>query len=278
MRNSTHRLFDLFFRPVNSAFMNTSGDRLKALLREVHLSASDFAKNRNVTPQHVNNWFKRGVPMSRLNEFAELLCVSSRWLRTGEGLKHPPANFLLDGPETRQGLPTTREGSGKYLTGPASLPENADVEIPLHPTFTSTERIRISLHSLETLNVNADRALGAYMVDNSMTEIIQQGATLAFDRGRTQILDGEIYAVEHDGMLRIKYLYNRPGGGVRMRSHNASEHPDEYLNHEERFEQNFKVVGWVFWWSTLNNRRPPVPLDEHLLGWEGSKSEPEVGI
>lgn len=62
-----------------------------------------------------------------------------------------------------------------------------------------------------------------------------------------------------------------------MRSHNASEHPDEYLTHEQRFEQNFTIVGWVFWWSTLNNRRP-VPLDEHLLGWEGSKSDPEVGI
>ncbi|MDC6668503.1 helix-turn-helix domain-containing protein, partial [Leclercia adecarboxylata] len=99
-RNSTHSLFDLFFRPVNSAFMNTSGDRLKALLREVHLSASDFAKNRGVTPQHVNNWFKRGVPMGRLNEIAELLCISSRWLRTGEGPKHPPANFMLEGPDT----------------------------------------------------------------------------------------------------------------------------------------------------------------------------------
>lgn len=114
------------------------------------------------------------------------------------------------------------------------------------------------------------------MVDNSMTDIIQQGATLAIDRGRSQITDGEIYAVEHDGMLRIKYLYNRPGGGLRMRSHNAGEHPDEYLTHEQRFEQNFGIVGWVFWWST-NNRRP-VPLDEHLLGWEGSKSDPEVGI
>ena len=70
------------------------------------------------------------------------------------------------------------------------------------------------------------------MVGNSMIDIIQDGAILAIDRGRTQIIDGEIYAVEHDGMLRIKYLYNRPGGGLRMRSHNASEHPDEYLNHE----------------------------------------------
>lgn len=69
--------------------MNTSGDRLKSLLRECHLSASDFAANRRVTPQHVNNWFKRGIPMARLDEIAELLCVNSRWLRTGEGVKHP---------------------------------------------------------------------------------------------------------------------------------------------------------------------------------------------
>ena len=87
------------------------------------------------------------------------------------------------------------------------------MEIPLHPTFTSTERIRVSLHTLEALSVNPDRAVGAYMADNSMIDIIQQGATLAIDSGRTQIVDGEIYAVEHDGMLRIKYLYNRPGGG-----------------------------------------------------------------
>lgn len=256
--------------------MNTSGDRLKALLREVHLSASDFAKNRGVTPQHVNNWFKRGVPMGKLNEIAELLCVSSRWLHTGMGPKHPPVNFLLDGPNARNALPT-RETTGKYLTGSACTPEKTDVEIPLHPTFTSTECIRVSLLSLETLKVNPERAVGAYMVDNSMTDIIQQGAILAIDSGRTQIIDGEIYAVEHDGMLRIKYLYNRPGGGLRMRSHNAGEHPDEYLTYEQRFEQNFQIVGWVFWWATLNTRRPPVPLDEQLLGWEGSKSDPEVG-
>ncbi|MCF4971378.1 transcriptional regulator, partial [Pseudomonas lactis] len=101
--------------------MNTSGDRLKALLREVHLSASDFAKNRGVTPQHVNNWFKRGVPMGRLNEIAELLCVSSRWLSDGKGPKHPPANYLLEGPTAR--IATAREDTGKYLTGPACRPE-----------------------------------------------------------------------------------------------------------------------------------------------------------
>ena len=182
--------------------MNTSGDRLKALLREVHLSASDFAKNRGVTPQHVTNWFKRGVPMGRLHEIAALLCVSSRWLSDGKGPKHPPANYLLEGPTAR--IATAREDTGKYLTGPACRPEKTDVEIPLHPTFTTTERIRVSLHNLETLNVNPDRAIGADRVDNSMIDIIQQGATLAIDRGRTQLIYGAFYAVAHHGILRIK--------------------------------------------------------------------------
>ena len=238
--------------------MNTSGDRLKALLREVHLSASDFAKNRGVTPQHVNNWFKRGVPMGRLNEIAELLCVSSRWLSDGKGPKHPPANYLLEGPTAR--IATAREDTGKYLTGPACRPEKTDVEIALHPTFTSTERIRVSLHTLETLNVNPDRALGAYMVDNSMIDIIQQGATLAIDKGRTQIIDGEIYAVEHDGMLRIKYLHRMPGNGLRMRSHNSAEYPDEVFRPAQIEEQRIHILGWVFWWSTLGKRRPVVPF------------------
>ena len=32
--------------------------------------------------------------MARLDEIAELLCVNSRWLRCGEGPKHPGADLL----------------------------------------------------------------------------------------------------------------------------------------------------------------------------------------
>lgn len=115
--------------------MNTSGDRLRTLLREVHLSASDFAKNRDVTPQHVNNWFKRGVPMARLDEIAELLSVTSRWLRTGEGPKYPPTNLQLEGPNHANSA-TAREDCGHYRCGPSSGPEKIDVEIPSTPPST----------------------------------------------------------------------------------------------------------------------------------------------
>lgn len=88
--NSVNKRFISLRVPVATlAPMNTSGDRLKALLHECGLSASDFAAQRSVTPQHVNNWFNRGVPLARLDEMADLFCVHRRWLRTGEGPKHP---------------------------------------------------------------------------------------------------------------------------------------------------------------------------------------------
>lgn len=37
------------------------------------------------------------------------------------------------------------------------------------------------------------------------------GATIGIDRATTKIVDGEVYALEHDGMLRVKYLYRLPG-------------------------------------------------------------------
>ena len=98
------------------------------------------------------------------------------------------------------------------------------------------------------------------MIGNSMAEKIEDGSTLAIDRGLTQIIDGEIYAIEHDGMLRIKYLHRMPGNALRLRSHNRAEYPDEIFNAEQIDKQNIRVLGWVFWWSTLNKRRPSVPF------------------
>ncbi|MDF5997552.1 hypothetical protein P4050_00565 [Pseudomonas aeruginosa] len=40
------------------------------------------------------------------------------------------------------------------------------------------------------------------------------GATIGVDESATRVLDGEIYALEHDGMLRVKYLYRLPAGGM----------------------------------------------------------------
>ena len=235
--------------------MNTSGDRLRALLRECHLSATDFAANRKVTPQHVNNWFKRGIPMARLEEVAELLTVNARWLRSGEGPKHPSESAN----ENNGGDPSASRHTNHGLA-------RNDVEIPIYKEVGSDtgntviaaapdKKIRLPLHVLQSMNINIDKAICVPMNGNSMADKIQDGSLLGIDRGLTRIIDGEMYALEHGGMLRVKYLYRLPGNGLRLRSHNSAEYPDELFTAEQIEQQGIRVLGWVFWWSTLNTRR-----------------------
>lgn len=240
--------------------MNTSGDRLRALLRECHLSATDFAANRKVTPQHVNNWFKRGIPMARLDEVAELLTVNARWLRTGEGPKHPSDSAN----ENNGGDPNASPHANR-----SSL--RSDVEVPVYKETETApgntiiaeapgKKIRLPLHVLQSMNINIDHAICVAMVGNSMADKIQDGSVIGIDRGLTRIIDGEMYAMEHGGMLRVKYLYRLPGNGLRLRSHNSAEHPDELFTAEQIEQQGIRVLGWVFWWSTLNTRRLAIPF------------------
>ena len=100
--------------------MNTSGDRLKALLRECNLTASDFAAQRGVTPQHVNNWFQRGVPMaySTVYRMLQTLSYAGLLLPAGTHGRHPcyrPSSAVLNAWQAR---PSPVSGVG--LSGPTS--------------------------------------------------------------------------------------------------------------------------------------------------------------
>ena len=237
--------------------MNTSGDRLRVLLRECHLSATDFAANRKVTPQHVNNWFKRGIPMARLEEVAELLSVNARWLRTGDGPKHPGDDLTPPG-VGRHAKPGTERPKGRQ-----------DLEIPLYTELQTQDpgrtavseipnhNVHLARRVLDAMDVQQHNAICVAMVGNSMADKIQDGSLIGVDRGRVHVIDGEMYALEHDGMLRVKYLYRLPGGGLRLRSHNAGEYPDEIFSGEQIQSQHIHILGWIFWWTTLNNRRHP---------------------
>ena len=242
---------------VNSVFMKKSaGDRFKALLKEVGIRPSDFAKFCNTRPQDVNNWYIRGVPYRRMDEIASLLSVNSAWLRTGEGPKYPRKQQQTDKPTE------VKETHHNFVQTP-------DIEIPLYKevaTHADTQQtriveipgqgIRLPRHDLELLDIDPAQAICVHMIGNSMEELIQDGSILAIDRGLTQIVDGEIYAVECDGILRIRYLHRQPNGAVRLRSHNSTDYPDEIFSAEQLQAQNIQILGWVFWWSTLNKRRP----------------------
>jgi phage repressor protein C with HTH and peptisase S24 domain len=237
--------------------MNTSGDRLRVLLRECHLSATDFAANRKVTPQHVNNWFKRGIPMARIEEVAELLSVNARWLRNGDGPKHPGEKREKNNSETfyrqRAERSATRDELEMPLYTELQTQHGGRTAVGENPH----QKVRLARHVLEAMDVELHNAICMAMLGSSMADKIQDGSLIGVDRGRVNVIDGEMYALEHDGMLRVKYLYRLPGGGLRLRSNNAAEYPDEIFSAEQVQEQNIQILGWIFWWSTLNNRRHP---------------------
>ncbi len=208
---------------------NTSGPRFKALLEAANITTTGFAKFWGTEAQNVHNWYTRGVPAYRMEEVARLLSVNSQWLKTGEGPKEAPHLYTAGDTLDAQAI------QGVY-----TVLETNDIELPLYkeaPTAPGSDKthvikdpeqtIRLPRSHLEALEIRHTDAICTHMIGNSMAEKIEDGSTLAIDRGLTQVVDGEIYAIEHDGMLRIKYLHRMPGNALRLRSHNSAEYPDE---------------------------------------------------
>ncbi|MBT9238815.1 helix-turn-helix domain-containing protein [Pseudomonas sp. MG-2] len=232
--------------------MNTSGDRLKALLHECGLTPSDFAAQRRVTPQHVNNWFKRGVPLARLDEMADLFCVHRRWLRTGEGPKHhspilrnsppgpPPAN-----PHT----PLSAQG-GRARKVPFFEMHNG----LLSPVVG--KHLCLPAKSLKGLGVQACNAICLAMPASNMTPLIPLQAILAVDLGMTQVVEGETYALLHNGVLRVNNLSLGQHDTLYLHSHDRRNYAVERYTAAQRQTQGLEILGWVFHWSHFRQQRP----------------------
>lgn len=111
-------------------------------------------------------------------------------------------------------------------------------------------KLRFAKSTLARAGVQPEHAACAYVRGNSMEPVMPDGTCVGVNTGDKDIRDGEIYAFDHDGMLRVKYLHRRPGGGIRIVSQNSTEHSDEELTGAEVSDQ-IRLIGRVFWWSVL---------------------------
>lgn len=205
-----------------------------------------------------------GDVMARRVEMAELL--PHGWLdQVHDTADHSELNNVVR-------LPIARESDlqliGEISPWDSETPlEQEEVEVPLYKEVeisagsgaTAVQPIpgrciRLSRSTLRDAGVEPANAMAATVAGNSMARLILDGSTVGIDKGTTNIIDGEIYAIEHGGMLRVKYLYRQPGGGLRLRSENSEEHPDEFYSAEE-VADSIRIIGFVFWWSTIRPTR-----------------------
>lgn len=115
---------------------------------------------------------------------------------------------------------------------------------------TNGRKLRFGKRTLKRKNIDPDSAGCVPVSGNSMEPVLPDGSTVGVDTANTSIQDGKMYAIDHDGQLRVKQLYRLPGGGLRLRSYNTEEHPDERYD-GTYVQEHIRVIGRVFWYSVM---------------------------
>lgn len=112
-------------------------------------------------------------------------------------------------------------------------------------------RLRFFKKDLRRNNVQFNNAKCVVARGNSMLPVLRNGATVGVNLGKSSfgdIVDGDLYAINHNGQLRVKQVYRLPTG-IRFRSFNRDEHPDEDYSFQQIQEQQIVILGHVFWWG-----------------------------
>lgn len=116
---------------------------------------------------------------------------------------------------------------------------------------STNAKLRFGKQTLRKNQVQFDKAVCVIVHGNSMEPVLPHGATVGVNQGDTAVIDGKMYAINHDGQLRVKLLYRLPGGGLRLRSFNRDEHADEDYSPEEIETCHIAVIGRVFWGASF---------------------------
>lgn len=115
---------------------------------------------------------------------------------------------------------------------------------------TNGRKLRFGKRTLQRKNIDPDAAGCVPVNGNSMEPVLPDGSTVGVDTACVSVQDGKMYVLDHDGLLRVKLLYRLPGGGLRLRSYNEAEHPDE--RYEGQYvREHIRIIGKVFWYSVL---------------------------
>lgn len=244
--------------------------RLCDVLKEKGMTPPDFYHRLGVEhpSQTWNNWKNRGIPRDKYQLICDLIPdLNFEYLATGKGekLKSKSSVTMLaqkfEGHESQGSEP--RYTLGEFDLWDENTPLRDD-EVAL-PFFREVEfsagpgrhevienqgmKLRFAKSTLKKKSVPASEAACVTVSGKSMEPVYPDGCTVGIDKSKNKLVDGDIFAIDHDGELRVKIMYKLTGGGIRLRSFNIDEYPDE--NYSAKESVNIRILGRVFWWSAL---------------------------
>jgi phage repressor protein C with HTH and peptisase S24 domain len=233
--------------------MKSIGERIALKREEAGLNQSELGRRLGLSAQAVQKWESgKSTPRNtKLSDIAAILGTSVSYLVQGDShadQSRVASSDLKDIDSWDESTPVRDDeievpflqevdlsaGSGRF-----AIREDA------------TQNLRFPKVKLRDNSVQFDRARCVKVRGNSMVPVLRDGATVGVDLGKTSlkdVIDGDLYAVNHAGQLRVKQLYRLPTG-LRLRSFNRDEHPDEDYSFEQLQEEPVSIIGHVFWWA-----------------------------
>ena len=109
-------------------------------------------------------------------------------------------------------------------------------------------RFRYSTEWLRRYGLDAATLIRFRVHGQSMEPVIMDRSWITVDTGYTKVKDGMPYLFRSGEQISVKYLFNRPDGGVIIRSHNPSE-PDVVVPLAEM--EHVTVLGQVVESNTM---------------------------
>lgn len=233
-------------------------ERIALAIRESGKNKGEIAASCGVANSAVTQWINgssKSLKPENLYALASATGFSPMWLGIGQG---PQKQIKIEPNAELIGAMAAWDSSTPLYDDEVALPFYKEVQIAAGCGASKVIEVpgrllRFARSTLRDAGVQPEHAVCASIKGRSMERLILDGATICIDTSDKVIVDGEIYAFDQDGMLRVKYMYRTPGGGVRIRSENAEEFPDEFLT-PEQFAK-IRMLGWVFWWSTVRKKR-----------------------
>ncbi|EKO3556525.1 helix-turn-helix transcriptional regulator [Vibrio metschnikovii] len=220
---------------------------------EEHGRGVILARKLGVTPKAVSKWLNaESMPRpDKMTEIARILGVSLSWLQLGEDKNEVRGNAELIG---NMQVWDSRTPLGD---DEVAIPFLSDVRLSAGNGFIcDTEqdngyRLRFAKSTLRRYNVDPVNAKCVSVKGDSMEPVLPDGSTVGIDCGNKTLVDGKIFAINHNGELFIKKLYRLPGGGLRIYSFNELEYPPREYAEAQVLEQGITIVGRVFWYSVM---------------------------
>lgn len=237
-------------------------ERIKTAMDRVRISQTDIANQLGISPQAVQQWVTglTSPKGTRLAKLAGILDVSVEWLLSGK-------DDYIEGQVIRQALPgpivsnatwgpefDVWDSSTPLRDDEVALPFFREVRLSAGAGISEVQenhgcKLRFSSATLRRQSVDSNNAACVNVSGTSMEPVLPNGTTVGIDTSQKDIVDGKMYAIDHGGHLRVKLLYRLPSGGIRLRSYNQDEYPDELYKMDELGE--LRILGKVFWYSVL---------------------------